>query len=245
MAKSGAEIALLPSEEIKPPWDAVADSVQHPFATIYIADAALDAQVVHLEAFWILVAHWIYKKKYSSRHKLPVRLSSSFRVGLDAWADVVHQFFKLATVCHSFPSEKSSNYKNGAERFNNIVRELKNAQLKGLFKAGPKSKKESVSKFRKLLKDLREDVNPFNLESEPHTFWLIEDAIRLERGMDGWSREHWKPFLKAWGAFIYDLDRNEMWRMIERGENGKFVGQKGRGKYKPVLTSKIDFLEPL
>ncbi|MEP0873000.1 hypothetical protein NDA01_24740 [Trichocoleus desertorum AS-A10] len=245
MAKSGAEIALLQTSEIEPPWDKGLDLVQHPFPRLHIADTALDAQVAHIEGFWALTSHLVYKKKFDSRHKLPIRLQGDFRAGLETWADVVKQFFELAIQCHALPSEQSSKYANATDWFSGVVWELKNAQFKGLFKIGPKSKKESVSKFRNLIKKLKEDINPFDPALEPHTFKLVEAAIGIQRRADRWRKDHWIPFLKAWSAFISNIDRNPLWRMVERDENGKFTAQKGQGKYKPALSAKIDFLEPL
>jgi hypothetical protein len=245
MAKAGAEIALLLTSEIEPPWDKGLDLVQYPFPRLHIADTALDAQLAHLEGFWILTSHLVYKKKFDSRHKLPIRLQSDFRAGLEAWADVMKAFFELAIQCHAVPSKHSSSYANATDWFAGIVRELKSAQLKGLFKVGPKSKKESVNKFRALVKQLKEDLNPFDPDSEPHTFKLVETAISIQRRADRWRKDYWLPFLKAWSAFTSNVDRNPMWRMVESCENGKFTAQKGQGKYKPTLPAKIECLEPL
>lgn len=220
------------------------ECVQHPFLRLH-TDAALDAQISHLEGFWMLVTHWVYKQKFNSQHKLPIRLQGDFRTGLEAWGNVVHQFLELAIQCHALPSEENSKYKNAAEWFTGVVHELKGAQLRGIFKPGSKSKKESVSKFRSMLKGLKEDINPFNPALEPHTFRLVECAIRIQCLSDNWRKNHWVPFLKAWSAFVTNLDRNPAWRMIERTDDGQFVAQKGRGKYKPTLPAKNDASKPL
>src|SRR5919202_99770 len=198
----------------KDPWSLIMIAMQEE------SDFLGDEQVAELQRredfLWGILGHYLYKKRWNSKHKIPFRQTLIQRRAIDAYGDFWDTLIELTINCHGYAAPNSSKYRNAAEWISLIVQEkrfLKNSKiLEGNIKKGKVKLAENLRAKAKLLEGNR---NPENQNISPHIFRLYEDALHLIRqDADIFCDKYWIPHIKALRSHVRELERNLTWTSI-------------------------------
>lgn len=214
------------------------------------------------EAKWLLILHWVIKKKWISKHKIPVKraLANLYEPAGLLW----FHFLELCIQCHSLHSD--GNYRNAAEWFGFLIKERKLSILEYIFiqeqkEADDKNRKQGVRPLNKntqqthrviatskvefidknqyISKCLRKEINPFDPNHDTHHYRLIQACLELSHRSDTFRQKFWKDFLGSYSAFIESFRNPDI--SFTYIEKGVYRTRNGRGKHHPVIEPP-DFL---
>ena len=217
------ESLLIPASKAIPPWDEALDRLQRePFILISDQTEAQEINFTRVETIWQVTLHWVFKLKWCSKHKIPY--SRELANVCKPYGVLIFRYLELCIQCHAIPTIASARYKNASDWFVKLVRET---QLNAFFSDDSPGKVQRLKERRKQLDLLKEGGNPFSSASSPHLHRLIE-ACRPLLMSDRFDEDYWKPFLKAYSAWITMYESKEWTTSYE--EDGKFYIRAGRGK---------------
>ncbi len=159
--------------------------------------------------------HWLIKKKYNSRHKIPVKRDMA--KAFESWGDYLLATYELCLQCH--PLNNSRQYQSGADWFGKILTEVRvdllNSSLDQAYRGT--TKRSQVNDTREIIKAMRNGENPIDVSRHPHTYALISAAIKLADESDHFRKDYWecgtgknfnpKTFLGAFSAWQSSMDR--------------------------------------
>lgn len=189
-----------------------------------------DFQIKLLDFHYWLRMHFVYRERWNSKHKIPVRLTKEVRNAyiLDARHTVA--VVELSIQCHS---QEPTPYAHGAEWFARIEIEAKNLELDLILSnAEGKGKQAVIDRNRLLVKELSNYENPVNSAIQPHLHKLIEIAQETAEANDNdiWRKKYWTPFIRTNRALLRDIERNPVWQQVYGSGDGVYVSMgQGRG----------------
>lgn len=219
-------------------WKQVFKSVQGSFVRLKTDDTTNIAMAM-IEGFWLFSIHWVYKKKWNPKHKIPYQSDAK---KVEPFGDFLLSILNLCEALHTI-HPFGSHYSNAAKWFDCIAWELKNRDLLDLFDlSGKKGTDDEVRTIRKRLADYRYGINPHDFQKEPHTWRLIEAALKVscskafpKIGDEFWRgvRQKNKPlgFQHAYSAWAAALESPTYQAMAIK--NGKILVKQGRKKDTP------------
>jgi hypothetical protein len=217
------ESLLIPVGKAVPPWDAALDQLQRgSFIPIPVQTEAQKINFKRVEIIWQVTLHWVFKLKWFSKHKIPY--SRKLTNVCKPFGELVFRYLELCIQCHAMKPIGSIPYGNASDWFVKLVRET---QLNAFFSNDSPGKVQRLKERRKQLDLLKEGENPFSSESYPHLHRLIE-ACRSLLISDQFENDYWKPFLKAYSAWITMFESKDWTTSYEEDE--KFYIRMGQGK---------------
>lgn len=226
--KEEIEVPVEKLEKNDKNWALAFKSIQHPFIS---ADAAKNEcskfQVGLTELHWDVGLHYVFKRKWDSRHKIPIRLRPTAQKSFRLWGDYLYTILELCIQCHAAPGIQVS-YHNAAEWFEGVAKEMKTSDLKASLSAIKGLKQKEVAQQRDLLKFLKEYENPGDILTHPHAFLLVESARNLAQRSDEFCDKYWKPFITACTKLLQDIESNPVWQTVFEKDGLPYV-QAGRG----------------
>ena len=187
------------------------------------------------DLIWGILGHYLYKKRWNSKHKMPIRQTAEQSIALKAYGDFWDTLIELSTQCHASGSPHSHFYDNASQWMARIVQEKRSLKINkiedGITRKG---KVGLVELLRAKVKLLTEEQNPENQEITTHMFRLYEDSIHLSES-DVFKDKYWSPHLKALRAHIRQLEINPTW-VSTWIEEGKCYEQSGKGRAKKLIA---------
>ena len=91
--------------------------------------------------------------------------------------------------------------------------------------------------IRKEIAQLRDRENPCDANTSPHTYKLVESAIRIAERSDIFRKKHYSPLIKAYTAWARELRENSTFEYLSV-ESEKLVAKRGKGKAKIFIAKK-------
>lgn len=222
-------VELVPISKVPPPWHLAIDSIQSPFVPLLIPNKPTETHIAINEALWVVALHWVFKKKWSKRHKIPA--NRAVKDAVKPLGELLYRILELCIQCHAVLPVNSTRCGNAAQWFDCVVWETKRRDFAEIlfqsYKKG-QGKKQEVGEIWTEIRLLKGGSNPFNLEFSPHSFRLVDEALKLAK-LENFNQEYWRPLLKAYSNWARALDQNDNWKFF-RVEAGKLVAQNGRGR---------------
>jgi hypothetical protein len=217
----------------KEPWNQIMLEMQK--ESTLLTEAATELQQRE-DLLWGILGHYLYKKRWDSKHKMPIRQTADQSEAIKAYGDFWDTLIELSTQCHAKGSPCSKSYENASQWMASIVRE-KRSLKKNKIEDGitRKGKASLVELLRAKVKLLTEGQNPENEEITTHMFRLYKDSIRLSKS-DVFRKTYWNPHIKALRAHIRQLETNPTWVSIWI-EDEKCYEQTGKGRAKKLVAS--------
>jgi hypothetical protein len=174
MNQTNKRVQLVPIVKIPPPddtvWALAINSVQKPFVPLLIPNPLVEKHLAINEALWIVALHWVFRKKWCKRHKIPANRAATKAV--EPLGELLFRILELCIQCHAVLPAGSNPYGNAAVWFDLIVWETKRgdfAEILSPHESG-QGKNKHARKIWKDVKSLKEDwENPNAPESDPHT----------------------------------------------------------------------------
>jgi len=208
-------------------------ALQAPLLNFQPQDEALTIRLALTDAHWQIITHWVFKKKWNPKHRIPGRREE--REGWEPFAEIMFRLLELCIQCHALPGQASP-YKNGWEWFQQIANEWKTG---GMWDALNRDcgKQDHLLEVKEDLRTLKKEENPCDPKTEKHTHRLIETALHClqpQSQMPKFRSEYWRPLTKAWELWIKQLKDPESHAI--RQEGGKVVLQMGQGKGKRIVS---------
>ncbi len=187
-------------------------------------------QIKLLDFHYWLRMHFVYKERWNSQHKIPVRLTKEVREAYTLDAKHTATILELCIQCHS---QRSTPYLTGAEWFAQIELEAKNLELDLILSSAElKGKQMMVDRNRLLVRELNgsDYENPIDSTIQPHLHKLIEIAQETAAVNDVWRKKFWSPFISTNRALLRDIERNSSWQQVYGSGNKVYVSTgQGRG----------------
>jgi hypothetical protein len=213
-----------------------------------------------LEAEWLIIFHFIIRKKWLNKHKIPIkpREVKLFEPKGTYW-------YWLLELCIQLHITKSGNaYYNAGHWFFLLVNERRGANIKAFDsvsqhckieehqepqkqensnKAWIGEKNSVIAAEQRFIGALRKSENPFHPDCYPHHYRLMESALEMKDFSNEFRANFWRPFMNAYSGWIKSI-RSNFDSCAAIGE--KVVIQNGRGKHKiPVEIPKyLDYKRP-
>jgi hypothetical protein len=187
--------------------------------------------------------HWLIKKKYNSRHKIPVKRDMA--KAFEPWGDFLLATYELCLQCHPF--ETSRQYLSGADWFSRVLVEtrlnLLNSSSDQAYRGT--TKRSQIDDVRQAIKAMRNGENPIDAERCPHEHTLISVAIKMVGENDLFRKTYWeggrgknfnpKTFLGALSAWQSSIDRCKNLQSLIAKDNVLYV-RTGQGSGMIRLT---------
>lgn len=158
---------------------------------------------------WITELHWVIRKKWSSKHKIPVspRYVKSYEPG----GEVLYRLLELCAQVHIVG--RGSEYPNAGQWFAEICMEAMNEEIKDVILP---NRNPTVSLPKKIdfiretgrriaWMSMKEPKNPINPATHFHLWQLIEHCLQLRLKSDRFETNFWKPYLKSLREFERSL----------------------------------------
>ncbi len=226
---------LIPTQKLPIPWCDAVETIEGrtPYykELIYLGledfmqrmDHGQFAQTLTLLHQWDISIHWLVKKEWLSKHKIPAQ--RWLVNALEPYGELLKQELALCSQCHMRLPPGSVTYLNAAEWFTEICRETKISQIKALDrpplnvglptgKVEKGKKKEKVKTTRTVVVGLlAKGKNPYSSAdlNQQHRFLLMNAALTLTDS-DVFSDNYWKPYIKAWRNWLREVDRNPIFK---------------------------------
>lgn len=216
-----------------------------------------ESLLMTVDAEWLLLMHWLYKKGWVKNHTLPwMRKEKSKALSLEG--EVWWQLLRLCRGVRDTLESEGKILGSAFDRWVSILLKFRLLELKKLYnpadcsglqgrkidncpglKSGnpedcPKLKRGKTKKCSalksgnhnkcpaleggkralksiyhgklKLLGNRTNPSNPFNRETNPQLYSLIQEALRLEGKYSVFREDYWEPFLNACREWTENLD---------------------------------------
>lgn len=223
-------ISTIPTQMIDPPWDSAISSIEAFFSPTIPFNNGLIQHLNFNDNVWEVALHWLLKKKWHSKHKIPV--SRNVATKIEPLGEFLLQILEICSQVHlMYPS----GYINATEWFYHIVLEMRNGDINEIctpIKKGD-GKFKHCSEIRSHVKVLKQSKNPFDSARSPHTYRLIEASINLSQKSDKFDDGCYQPLIKAYSSWGRNLHDDVNWQMLTVDKEKLFIhAGKGRGKVK-------------
>ncbi len=223
-------IPTIPTEKIIPPWDSAITSIE---TFVYPTVPFNNGLIQHLnfnDNVWEIALHWLLKKKWDSKHKIPVNRNIAAKI--EPLGELLLQIIEICSQVHLLYPD---GYTNATEWFYHIALEMKNGDIDDIctpIKKG-EGKSKHCSEIRSHIKKLRQIENPFDSVRSPHTHKLIQASINLCENFDIFKNNYYLPLIKAYSCWERKLHDDDGWQLLTVEKEQLFIHTgKGRGKIK-------------
>lgn len=248
---------IIPLNNIPQPWRDTIGRLQNK-VVVLPSEPSEDEQMNIWRVGIILdvALHWVVRNELNTRHKIPYsckRIKERSGKVLNSLVKVLEPLGLLMTcylrLCRkAYENGKTGTlpYQNAADWFEAIYQEIWLNSLDTTRYVGGKTLK--LKERRDTLNALKENTNPVDKNTSLHEYQLIETCLHLKNNLCGeeidvFEEDYWKPYLKAYSAWITAFDGSE-WSTV-RMQDGKLLVQKGQGHGRPRIRIRTDFLERL
>jgi hypothetical protein len=192
---------------------------------------------------WSVSLHWLYRKKWNSKHKVPGNRKISSAV--EPFGELLRALLEVAIQCHAIGTPGSKRYPHACDWFRLAAPELRLICL-----GEARSKTELVTDLRHFLAKLKDFQNPFPQNCFPNLSALVDDGISLAGQSNIFHNSYWrglqklKPndgrsrgFMFSFSKWITELQTNPTWKNVSVTSTDDVVAQMGRGR--EAMTLKI------
>lgn len=209
-------------------------------------DRPQETLLVYREHLWRIALHWFIKLKFDPKHKIPGQ--KKHRELMKPHGELLKAQYDLCVQIHPFLGEKPP-YANAGLWFFAICAESQLHAISSIIE--PQQKPEGFSGKNKkvLLADSPKEAGlsqqktvaqMLAAKENPWPNWrdskwanalglLIETSIKVCEAAPAIEQQYWKPFQKAYSAWIRDLDRNPGWGQT-RTQGGELLVSTGQGR---------------
>lgn len=168
-----------------------------------------------------LFVHWIYKKHWNEKHKLPWMKKES-REALDKEGELGFQILRLCLGLAGYENSDTAALRWGAIFIEGRIlglrkvyeilpsKETNQVNLSGassIKKIDKRNLKQHLQEKSKKLGDKTDPSNPFAPTKLPQFSSLIEDAIAKEKQNTAFKNSYWRPFTKAYSSWANSVDQ--------------------------------------
>jgi hypothetical protein len=234
-------IEALPSVHYEPDYESVFLSIQYPRVQILPSDPQEHARLKLIGGQWLIWLHWVVKKKWLSKHKIPVS-----REVAKLYEPKGEYLYRLLEICIQVHASRWGEYynNNGLAWFGYIVKTERDANIRHVLNNEAKNETYSQGGYGRAFRDDQRQIiaqlenlqNPWHPELSPHHHRIMAAALELEVS-DIFLNNYWKPFLKAYRGWIRSLDSPNWAAAWVEGNHLKC--QAGRGKGSVNISSSL------
>ncbi|HEY9601248.1 MAG TPA: hypothetical protein V6C85_06525 [Allocoleopsis sp.] len=227
----------LPKIKHTPEFDEIFQSSQTPVITCRPKSDIERIVVEMISGQWVLWLHWVIKKKWLSKHKIPTR--RGYTKLYEPRGELLYRILELCLQLHS--SKWGGNYRNAFDWFHQYLEFERSGEIELVLKSDSDSKKGWKRSYQKAhracLISLRDGVNPYHKIEEPHIYRLMEAALPLAEQSDIFEANFWKPFLRAYTAWIRSHDGDDWASCWVDGDKLRIQDGKGQNNYITLLPA--------
>ncbi len=235
MSISDRHVALIPVNKCQETFRETLMSVQCPSVTTSSPSEELAVSLI--SGKWLLHLHWVVKKKWIKKHKIPI--TPQYAKKYEPKGTYLFRLLKLCIELHWISHWGKANYNDAGHWFASLVEVERGSEIDYVINSNVTnihiSKNDMKEVHRSILKSLSESEpkNPFDFEVMPHHYRLMQAAIEAQN-LDIFVDQYWTPFLKAYRAWVRSLDDPYWGAMFI--ENDKVKVRAGKRKGIRVLT---------
>jgi hypothetical protein len=165
--------SIVDPQKTTPPWDGAIEVIQTPFLRIERTDFDKEVSLQLVEYVYTVAAHWVYKKRWHNRHKIPG--PKRVHEAIEPMADVILAYCNLCIELQIVGM--APEYPCALAWLSAIVAQMKHSTLSSLYSESTKA--SEISETRSAIKQLRDGVNPIDGSRSPHLHRLLNAAIRV------------------------------------------------------------------
>ncbi len=205
------QYSLIPTDAIEPPYNELVKMLQ----TVAVEyDGELDPDVANflisqgLE-FWNTLLHWVTKLKWNSKCKIPG--GQTHARSTKPWGELLYCSLELCIQCHAGVGYKAAGYPDAAVWFEKIWIDYVIADMAhkvALMFQLESDKTSWVADLSLVLRELKNDRNPYNQMREPHLHHLINCSLKLAGKSEEFRKRYWLPYVRAYAACVTQLKFN-------------------------------------
>ncbi len=186
-----------------------------------------------------MVLHWVVKKKWLSKHKIPfIRgVGKLYEPEGDFW----YWLLELCIQCHLTSWGKP--YRNASHWYSCLFWERKLPNIEyavfGISSQNTNEYTTGMEAYRKneqaIVGLLRKGENPFSARFNLHHCCLMQASIEMANSSDRFRSQYWRKFLAAYSKWINSLKNFNFISVETKNGTKRLVAQKGQGKHKVTL----------
>ena len=184
----------------------------------------------------LLILHWLIKLRWNSKHRIPYH-TKGLKDAHKPFGEIYKSVSLIVQDIHFRQFGYSQDYAHPVEWFGGILSE--NA-IEGAYRG---NKSEGIKHLQAATKKLRSYENPFDRETEPHTWKFAQSAIDSAQGygLDIFAKELWRPLLAARSALARHLDNSYLLSIRSKDDQPTISLPKSKGGRAEVLLENFLF----
>lgn len=234
------DIPSLPTLKNEPEWDTALKGIEI-FQCIILRELE-PAEIAFLEGDagkWVMVFHWVIKKKWLSKHKIPfIRgLGKLYEPEGNFW----YWLLEICIQCHS--TSWGIPYRNASHWYSCLFWERKHPNIEyivsGISKQDTNKYPSGREAYRKneqaIVGALRKGENPLDARLIRHHCCLMQASIEMAELSDRFRSQYWRKFLAAYSKWIDSLKNFNFVSIETKKETIRLAEQDGRGKHKKTI----------
>ena len=160
-------------EKAIPPWDGAIATIASPVLRTAAISVQQEIGLQIVESIYQIIAHWVYKKRWHTRHKMPAKKRVCDAV--EPLADLVLVYCNLCIELHAIG--RGPEYPNAVAWLAAIVTEMQRDTFSGFFRK--KTKADLIAETRDAIRQLRDEENPIDPEHSPNLHRLLSRTIEV------------------------------------------------------------------
>ena len=230
-------IEAIPTTYIDSEWVSTFEKAQQIVLPVYclkdIDNRALRKFIKVETAKWRIILYWVIQKKWCSKLKIPG--SRKIAKSLETTGEHLKQVLELCIQLHPV-SEYRHLYPDAANWFSQIIDEVRTAEIFAFVERSRTGNEGEAQIARETCSNISgslrgsEPINPFEYESEPHIWRLIESAIKMANKSDRFDKTYWKDFKKSLAEINKKRREGGSITLIEIDDRLVACGGQGRAK---------------
>ncbi len=169
----------------------------------WVASQTRNAAMLTNSIHRLLILHWLIKLRWNSKHRIPYH-TKGLKDAHKPFGEIYKSVSVIVQDIHFRQFGYSRDYTHPVEWFAGILSEN---VVEGAYQG---NKSTGIKNLQATTKKLRSYENPFDPETEPHTWKFAQSAIDSAQsyGLDIFAKELWRPFLIARSALAKHLDNS-------------------------------------
>lgn len=227
-------------------WNSALVQIQQPFLRLGKFDDAVETQILSLQGHWTIILHWVIRKKWQKKHKIPGNKASN-----KGYEPLGELYFRILELCIQVHPYDCFGYLSASDWFTRIITHERNAAYQMIFtiasgaRESP-TKTEVSNNFHQLAVALNKFrypydpqafSNPYDPVEDPHMYRLIASAVQYGETADRFRDDYWKPLATAFDLWAKDFSKS-IWN-VRYAKDGtlKHTSSQGRNRGLSMKTS--------
>ena len=199
----------------------------HPISKEQFKNDVAGTKAFIVSTGWRTSLYWVFKLKWTgTKIKKPDDITRDVIKAYEAHGRLMYSVLLLCEEAHPFRSKDWEEYDSWLDWFISIVAEA----VKESHNLQEKSKTRKLQEQRECLKLLHDFINPYDDETEPHFWRLIETWTTKLAKIPNLEKQYWNPFKRCLSKWITERSSTRWGCLFEEKTESQLTLKSTQGR---------------